>query len=206
MIAAVKCLKRGETLKYVDESNRRKHSKPPSVSTSTSTTAIRPSLPTSTDAIDTASTSSTRVVDFDIILLVDNQEQSTTSRFKSVVDCLRTIDRCTFEMRRLAIGDYLWIARCRHTSVEFVLDWIVERKRWTDFAHSIKERRYFTCHLHLLSVYINRLHEQKQRLRQCGVRNRVLLVENDGTMPIAGRVNDAALHQAMANTQVCYWH
>jgi hypothetical protein len=39
------------------------------------------------------------------------------------------------------------------------------------------------------------------------VRHKVLLVENDGTMPlVGGRVTDGALHQAMANTQVCLYN
>lgn len=69
-----------------------------------------------------------------------------------------------YEVRRLSVGDFLWIAR-DDTGHELVLPYIVERKRKDDLASSIKDGRYY---------------EQKHRLKQCGLKNIIYLVENTG--------------------------
>lgn len=47
-----------------------------------------------------------------------------------------------FEVRKLNIGDFAWIARCRITNRELVLPYIIERKRMDDLSSSIMDGRY----------------------------------------------------------------
>ncbi|PIO62685.1 ERCC4 domain protein, partial [Teladorsagia circumcincta] len=86
----------------------------------------------------------------------------------------------TMEMRPLSVGDYLWVAR-KIDGTEIVLDWIVERKTWSDLHHSIRSGRY---------------EEQKQRLRRSPMKNRVYLVEGTLTPQYS------ASEQALATTMV----
>lgn len=68
------------------------------------------------------------------------------------------------EIRRLSVGDFLWIAR-DNLGRELVLPYIIERKRKDDLASSIKDGRF---------------HEQKFRLKQCGLPNVIYLIESIG--------------------------
>jgi crossover junction endonuclease MUS81 len=45
-------------------------------------------------------------------------------------------------MKRLPVGDGIWIARHRRSHTEYVLDFIVERKGVTDLVNSIRDSRY----------------------------------------------------------------
>ena len=48
----------------------------------------------------------------------------------------------TLQTRQLPVGDALWIARHKDLRHEYVLDFIVERKRVDDLWSSIKDGRY----------------------------------------------------------------
>lgn len=92
-------------------------------------------------------------------------------------------------MRKLNIGDFLWIAQHKtDKSKEFVLPYIVERKRLDDLSSSIKDGRF---------------HEQKFRLKKSGVENVIYLIENHMK---AGKVQCGlpftTLLQAATNTQI----
>lgn len=54
-----------------------------------------------------------------------------------------------FEVRRLKIGDFAWIAKCKRTNNELVIPYIIERKRMDDLCASIKDGRF-----HEQKVYI----------------------------------------------------
>lgn len=41
-------------------------------------------------------------------------------------------------MRSLSVGDYIWIAR-KIDGTEMILEWIVERKTWSDLQQSIRK-------------------------------------------------------------------
>lgn len=101
---------------------------------------------------------------FDIILLVDKQE---TAGSKNQVhdETLLELNKCkaNFEVRHLKVGDFTWICRERSSNQELVLPYIVEPKRMDDLGHSIKDGRF---------------HEQKFRLKQCGIQNLIYIVEN----------------------------
>jgi ERCC4-type nuclease len=45
-------------------------------------------------------------------------------------------------MKRLPVGDALWIARHRGLDTDYVLDFIVERKNVNDLVDSIRDNRY----------------------------------------------------------------
>lgn len=46
------------------------------------------------------------------------------------------------QVKRLPVGDGIWIARHRKLRTEYVLDFIVERKNIADLASSIRDNRY----------------------------------------------------------------
>lgn len=92
-----------------------------------------------------------------------------------------------FEVRRLAVGDFLWICRDdTNPDVELVLPYIVERKRMDDLASSIKDGRF---------------HEQKFRLTDCGLHNKIYMIENRGNNTHVG-LPLTNLLQAVTNTLV----
>lgn len=92
-----------------------------------------------------------------------------------------------YEVRRLSAGDFLWICRdSRDASIELVLPYIVERKRMDDLASSIKDGRF---------------HEQKFRLSDCGLANKIYLIENRGSNAHVGLPLQNLL-QATTNTQI----
>ena len=45
-------------------------------------------------------------------------------------------------MKRLPVGDAIWIARHKVHETEYVLDFIVERKNVDDLVGSIRDNRY----------------------------------------------------------------
>uniref|UniRef100_A0A182S9Q6 Crossover junction endonuclease MUS81 n=1 Tax=Anopheles maculatus TaxID=74869 RepID=A0A182S9Q6_9DIPT len=99
------------------------------------------------------------------ILLVDTCE--TIGKSKSSLD--RTLQQLTqhsiaHEVRRLSVGDFVWIVK-DDGGREFLLPYVLERKRIDDLASSIKDGRF---------------HEQKFRLKQCGLPNVIYLVEHLG--------------------------
>lgn len=113
-----------------------------------------------------------RFVDhFDIILLMDTREQMGGRRGNAQVvgDVLRELNAekgVTAEERTLSAGDVLWIARSKaDPGVEYVLDYVLERKRVDDLASSIKHK--------------NRYAEQKYYMKRSGLRRMLYLVEGD---------------------------
>ncbi|XP_014251072.1 crossover junction endonuclease MUS81 [Cimex lectularius] len=121
---------------------------------------------------------------FEIILLVDTAETTGSSKTDDPTTTLLKKHGVNFEVRHLNVGDYLWIAR-DESGKELVLPYIVERKRKDDLSSSIKDGRF---------------HEQKFRLKHCGLKNIIYLVEdykmNGGGLPAT------TLMQAVVNTMV----
>ncbi|XP_022219216.2 crossover junction endonuclease MUS81 [Drosophila obscura] len=123
---------------------------------------------------------------FEVLLLVDTQE--TSGKNKRVLDQTRSYLQslgAEHEVRRLTVGDFLWIARAADGS-ELVLPYIVERKRMDDLASSIRDGRF---------------HEQKHRLRQCGLPHVIYLIEDYGDNEQLGLPLDSLL-QALANARI----
>uniref|UniRef100_A0A665VS31 Crossover junction endonuclease MUS81 n=1 Tax=Echeneis naucrates TaxID=173247 RepID=A0A665VS31_ECHNA len=102
-----------------------------------------------------------------------------------------------FDVRKLNVGDFLWVAREKvapipgqlraPTGRELALDYIIERKRIDDLCGSIIDGRF---------------REQKFRLKRCGLRRPIYLVEECGTAASHLSLPEATLKQAIINTQV----
>lgn len=93
------------------------------------------------------------------------------------------------EVRKLHVGDFLWIAQQKTDKTkEFVLPYIIERKRLDDLSSSIKDGRF---------------HEQKFRLKQSGIENVIYLIESHMK---GGKLQHGlpftTLLQAATNTQI----
>ncbi|KAL6563561.1 Crossover junction endonuclease mus81 [Orobanche gracilis] len=78
-------------------------------------------------------------------------------------------DRC---VRRLPVGDGIWLARHKYLGSEYVLDFIVERKNVDDLRHSIKDNRYRDQKMRLVGCH-------RRTSDRCGLKKRIYLVEGD---------------------------
>ncbi|KAG8363685.1 hypothetical protein BUALT_Bualt19G0048100 [Buddleja alternifolia] len=103
---------------------------------------------------------------YEVILILDNREQFATqgSRSRKIIENICSQFRIQIEVRRLPVGDGIWIARHKYLASEYVLDFIVERKNVDDLRHSIRDNRY---------------RDQKMRLLRCGLKKMIYLVEGD---------------------------
>ncbi|KAL6125272.1 hypothetical protein ACLB2K_073331 [Fragaria x ananassa] len=103
---------------------------------------------------------------YELIFVLDDREQLATqiSRSRSIIESVISGCKITVEVRRLAVGDGIWIARHKHLQSEYVLDFIVERKNVDDLCCSIRDNRY---------------RDQKLRLLRCGLKKLINLVEGD---------------------------
>lgn len=135
---------------------------------------------------------------YDIILCVDFIETTggNTARKQDLVKELQK-NEVTFDIRKLNVGDFLWVARERVVPdpeqlrappvKELVLDYVVERKRMDDLCGSIIDGRF---------------REQKFRLKRCGLHKPIYLVEEHGSAAAHLSLPESTLQQAIANTQV----
>ncbi|XP_049872456.1 crossover junction endonuclease MUS81 [Pectinophora gossypiella] len=124
---------------------------------------------------------------FNIVLLIDKNETSgSKNKNDPTVAQFNKYSDLKHEYRSLKVGDFMWVARHKVKKQELVLPYIVERKRMDDLGSSIKDGRF---------------HEQKFRLRKCGVPNVIYLVENFGSNKHVG-LPLQSLMQALANTRV----
>ncbi|XP_063293898.1 crossover junction endonuclease MUS81 [Pelobates fuscus] len=134
---------------------------------------------------------------FNILLCVDFIETTGGSahRKQDLVSELKK-NGVSFDVRKLHIGDFVWIAQEKVQPVpgqlrvpqpqELVLDYVVERKRMDDLCGSIIDGRF---------------REQKFRLKRCGLRHPIYLVEDHGSAQHLS-IPESTLQQAIVNTQV----
>ncbi|KAH0465260.1 hypothetical protein IEQ34_005363 [Dendrobium chrysotoxum] len=78
---------------------------------------------------------------YDVILILDDRENF-GSRSRKIVDMIQSQFNILVEVRRLPVGDGIWIVRHKKSHTEYVLDFIVERKKVDDLYSSIKDNRY----------------------------------------------------------------
>uniref|UniRef100_A0A8C1M681 Crossover junction endonuclease MUS81 n=1 Tax=Cyprinus carpio TaxID=7962 RepID=A0A8C1M681_CYPCA len=135
---------------------------------------------------------------YEIVLCVDVIETTggSSGRKQELVKELQR-NCVTFDIRKLNVGDFLWVAREKVTPVpgqlrppvgkELVLDYIIERKRMDDLCGSIIDGRF---------------REQKFRLKRCGLRKPIYLVEECGSAAAHLSIPESTLQQAIVNTQV----
>ncbi|KAK0573535.1 hypothetical protein LWI29_009596 [Acer saccharum] len=103
---------------------------------------------------------------YEVILILDDREQFATqgSRSRRIIDNICSQFKIRIEVRRLPVGDGIWIARHKQFFDEYILDFIVERKNIDDLRCSIRDNRY---------------RDQKLRLLRCGLKKLIYLVEGD---------------------------
>uniref|UniRef100_A0ACD5XFP9 Uncharacterized protein n=1 Tax=Avena sativa TaxID=4498 RepID=A0ACD5XFP9_AVESA len=101
---------------------------------------------------------------YEVVLILDDRETLGLRNRRNVVNNIHSQFHVTVEMKRLPVGDALWIARRRGLDTDYVLDFIVERKNVDDFVGSIIDNRY---------------KDQKLRMKKCGLRKLIYLVEGD---------------------------
>jgi crossover junction endonuclease MUS81 len=98
----------------------------------------------------------------EVLLVLDNREIKNQKERSYLHDQL-VKEGVACQVRKLELGDVVWLGRTAR-GVEVVLDHIIERKQIPDLCASIIDGRY---------------KEQKFRLRRCGVRDVLYLVEGD---------------------------
>ncbi|KAE8686654.1 Crossover junction endonuclease MUS81 [Hibiscus syriacus] len=103
---------------------------------------------------------------YEVILILDDREQFTSqgARSKKMLEKICAEFKIKTNVRRLPIGDGIWIARHKYLSNEYVLDFIVERKNVNDLRSSIRDNRY---------------RDQKLKLLRSGLKKLIYLVEGD---------------------------
>nr|CAG4651827.1 EOG090X06E6 [Triops cancriformis] len=129
--------------------------------------------------------------EFDVVLCVDTAETSGaqgggrgTQKDLTLGELQRQGVR--YEIRKLNVGDYVWICKPKNSSSqELVLPYVIERKRLDDLGSSIKDGRF---------------KEQKFRLKSCGM-SVVYLVEDLPSRQHLGLPESSVL-QAIANTHI----
>lgn len=142
---------------------------------------------------------------FEVILCIDNAETSGKSSGvqpsnKDIILSELKRNGVKYSIRKLHVGDYLWVCQENQASLvtdlgvstkearELVLPVVVERKRMDDLAASIKDGRF---------------REQKFRLRQCGLSHPIYLVEeHHGSVAAGLSLPEMTCLQAVVNTQV----
>lgn len=122
--------------------------------------------------------------DYEVILVIDIGEAKSKTNCEVQTKIAKHDVRSV--VKKLHIGDFVWVASHKtDTLKKYVLPYIIERKRLDDLAKSIKDDRF---------------HEQKFRLKQCGVENIIYLVENLKTTNYG--LPFETLTQAIANTLI----
>nr|XP_043617761.1 crossover junction endonuclease MUS81 [Erigeron canadensis] len=102
---------------------------------------------------------------YEVVLILDDREKFTkASKSRKLLEHVQLHFKIPIEVRRLPVGDGIWIARHKHLGSEYVLDFIVERKNVDDLRSSIRDNRY---------------REQKVRILRSGLKRLIYLVEGD---------------------------
>ncbi|KAF8306454.1 hypothetical protein DL93DRAFT_2088571 [Clavulina sp. PMI_390] len=122
---------------------------------------------------------------YEVIFILDTREVKSTKNREYIETGLRRLG-VPVDKRALEIGDMCWIGRDRVTGAEYVLDYIIERKRIDDLVGSIKDGRF---------------HEQKFRLKQSGIGRLYYLVEEYTANCVHGSM-DKAVFTALSSAQI----
>ncbi|KAJ2079672.1 Crossover junction endonuclease mus81 [Coemansia sp. RSA 988] len=130
--------------------------------------------------------------EYDIVLIVDNREVHSTAD-RGLIERELESHGIAIEIRPLTVGDYLWIARAKPTSIykglpDIVLDYVVERKRMDDLCASIRDGRY---------------REQHARIHSTGFTNVFYIVEGNDPDAVS-RLGEAAVNSAMSRIQISH--
>ena len=121
---------------------------------------------------------------YEIIFVLDNREVYAKNDRDSFGNTLKD-KGVRVEVRPLAVGDGLWIAKNRKTGDESTLNFIFERKRLDDLAGSIKDGRF---------------REQKTRLEKTGMTHIYYIVEEQMGSDVSSMAEALVTSMAMATT------
>ncbi|KAJ3157438.1 Crossover junction endonuclease mus81 [Geranomyces michiganensis] len=128
---------------------------------------------------------------FDIFLVVDSREVKSRDRDRTYIQEQLELQGVRTMTRSLTLGDFVWVAKLRDGSVqegnEILLDHVIERKTTDDLVISIKDSRY---------------KDQKIRLANCGLRNKIYLVERSPSLARAVDFGMTAIRTSMTQVQV----
>ncbi|KAE8038325.1 hypothetical protein FH972_010848 [Carpinus fangiana] len=93
---------------------------------------------------------------YEVILILDDREQFAThgSRSRRIIENICSQFKIKILVRRLPVGDAIWIACHKYVDSEYVLDFIVERKNVGDLCFSIRDNRYRDQKLRLLVLIL----------------------------------------------------
>ncbi|KAH9604879.1 hypothetical protein KSS87_002549 [Heliosperma pusillum] len=101
---------------------------------------------------------------YKVILVLDDREHFVRSNSRNIIQKIGREFKIEIQVRRLPVGDGIWIARHKQLHTEYVLDFIVERKNVDDLRSSIRDNRY---------------KDQKLRLLRTGIKKIIYVVEGD---------------------------
>ncbi|GAB2278433.1 Crossover junction endonuclease mus81 [Dionaea muscipula] len=103
---------------------------------------------------------------YEVILILDDREHfvSHGSKSRKIIDEICKQFQIKIEVRRLPIGDGVWLARHKQVDSEYILDFVVERKKVDDLRCSIRDNRY---------------RDQKFKLLRSGLKKLIYVVEGD---------------------------
>lgn len=123
---------------------------------------------------------------YDVVFILDKREVAIKSDREMFYNDLnrRGVD---IENRNLPVGDGAWIAINKLTKQEAILDHLFERKRLDDLISSIKD---------------NRFREQESRLKKCGLKRIMYLVEDEITGTLEGETEKVKTAMTMMNTHL----
>ncbi|WVZ67444.1 hypothetical protein U9M48_016519 [Paspalum notatum var. saurae] len=100
---------------------------------------------------------------YEVVFVLDDREKF-GCRSRTIAENIHSLIQLPVEVRKLPVGDGIWIARHRKDGKEYVLDLIIERKEVSDLDDSITDNRY---------------RDQKFRLKRCGISKVIYIVEGD---------------------------
>nr|CDM86412.1 unnamed protein product [Triticum aestivum] len=103
-------------------------------------------------------------LDTDYVLDFIVERKNVDDLLGSIKDNRYKYQKLRLKIKHFPVGEALWIARHKELDTDYVLDFIVERKNVDDLLGSIKDNRY---------------KYQKLRLKKCGLRKLIYLVEGD---------------------------
>ncbi|EDO15162.1 hypothetical protein Kpol_440p9 [Vanderwaltozyma polyspora DSM 70294] len=107
---------------------------------------------------------------FEILPIIDHREVKSKADREFFINAFER-KGMKADMKQLALGDIIWVARHKISGYQCVLNTIVERKRLDDLADSIKDNRFM---------------EQKNRLEKSGCKHIYYLIEETIGSSIGG--------------------
>uniref|UniRef100_A0ACD5XFQ4 Uncharacterized protein n=1 Tax=Avena sativa TaxID=4498 RepID=A0ACD5XFQ4_AVESA len=101
---------------------------------------------------------------YEVVLILDDRGTYRHHDRSDVADNISSMFYIPVKMKRLPVGDAIWIARHKVRHMEYVLDFIVGKKNVGDLVGSIRDNRH---------------KDQQLRMKKCGLKKLIYLIEGD---------------------------